>query len=133
MDEKLPVPKELGKQNKRHHIIAVNGRDRSCGKFIKSGRILRNDKKSGGGKYNYGTIGDESKVYVNDQDGLLNKDLINHDAQILDQVNGTKTVSIVPPKEEENEDEDEWEGGEDDEYYDEEGGEDVDEWEDEEE
>src|SRR3989338_1079022 len=128
--ENLPVPKDLGKQNKRHHMIQVNGKDRTPGRFLKSGRILSNQKKGGGGKYNYGVAGDETKVYVDEVEGFLNKELVNHDAKIIDQFYNTSSVQLGQSKVDVEEDEEgEWEEGEEG-YYDEEGGDDED-WEDE--
>ncbi|KAF0976187.1 hypothetical protein FDP41_004864 [Naegleria fowleri] len=108
----LPKPKDLGKQHKKHRTVS-NEHDRRPHRFV------TNQKKQGGGKFNYGKPGDETMVYVNTEDGVLDKELIEHDASVLEQLHGASTVVVANRTEEETEEgggEEEGEGYEEGEY-----------------
>ncbi|KAG2381340.1 hypothetical protein C9374_006329 [Naegleria lovaniensis] len=106
----LPKPKDLGKQHKKHRTVS-NEHDRR-----RPHRFVPNQKKQGGGKFNYGKPGDETMVYVNTEDGVLNKELIEHDASVLEHLHGASTVVVASRTEEEEEGGEEGEGYEEGEY-----------------
>ena len=129
----LPKPKDLRKQNRKHRPT-ITQYDRKPVHVIPSTTPKYALKRSGGGKFNVGRVGEERLVYENVQEGLLDKDLLTHDVNILGTMNKQSNVTVAEelnrPIDEQLLGEEEWEEGEENDEWEE--GEEGEEWEEEE-